>query len=63
MAPWTPSSFAKHNKKAGSRQLKVGAEAANRALEKGKSDGQAVRAGNAAIKAMRNNAKKKRKGR
>jgi len=61
MSPWDSQSFRKHNKKAGKKQLKVGAAEANRVLRKTGNEGLAVRKGNAAIKAMRNNAKKARK--
>jgi hypothetical protein len=57
--PWTAESFKKHNRAATQAQLRAGAKAANAKLDKSGDEGAAVRAGNAAIKAMRHNTKKK----
>ena len=44
--PWTQRSFAKHSRKARGKAGRGAAEAANRALASGKSEGAAVRIGN-----------------
>jgi hypothetical protein len=59
--PWDVKDFIdRHNKKATAAQGKVGAERANKVLAETGDEGKAVRAGNATIKAVRNNARKKR---
>lgn len=54
--PWQARDFKKKNKKLNPRQLKIAAAAANAALKSGKSEGAAIRIGNAAG----NKAKRKR---
>jgi len=56
--PWTPEEFRRHNHEASPHQLEVGAERANAVLRETGDEGAAVRAGNAAIKAMRHNARR-----
>lgn len=46
LMPWTSRSFAKHSKKARGKAGRGAAEAANKALASGKSEGAAVRIGN-----------------
>ena len=46
--PWNAKSFKKHNQKLSGHSATVAAAAANAALKSGKSEGAAVRIGNAA---------------
>lgn len=46
--PWSAKSFGKHNQKLSGHAKTVAAAAANSALKSGKSEGAAVRIGNAA---------------
>lgn len=60
--PWTASDATKFTSKADTPKLQgIWAEAANAKLEGGASDGEAVRAGNAAVKAAKSNMAKKRR--
>lgn len=53
MAPWSSSSFRRHNKKATLAQLEAAAKRANAVLRETGDEGAAVIAGNALIKKMR----------
>ena len=59
--PWNTKSFKKHNQKLSGHALTVASAAANAALKSGKSEGAAVRIGNAAgNRAMRGKHVKKK---
>lgn len=51
--PWNGRTFRRFNKGATSKQLSVGAKAANAVLRETGDEGRAVRAGNAAIRKMK----------